>query len=128
MNGCNGTRQRKGLTFAELLAAMVFVAIVIPVIVRGLTLANRAGAVSEKKRVAVQLADRLLTEMIVTGQWRTSQSTGDFGQAWPGFRWSLDGQGWGEDTMREVSVEVFFEVQGREYSVCLSTLAEETEE
>jgi len=104
---------------------MVFVAIVIPAIVQGLTLANRAGAVAERQRLAVQLADRLLSELIVTNSWRTSESEGDFGESWPGFRWTLTDQPWSEDDMVELSVEVFFEVQGREHSVYLTTLVEE---
>lgn len=115
-------------TFAELLAAMVFMAIVIPVAVQALIISNRAGAVAEHKRVAVQLADRLLTEMVVTDDWRTSEREGDFGEDWPAYRWVLDDAVWDQDTMQVVTVEVFFEIQGREYSVALSTLVDETEE
>jgi len=118
----------RGFTFAELLAAMVFVAIVIPVAVHGLTIANRAGVVADRKRVAAQLADRLLTEIIVTDDWRDGNRQGDFGEQRPGYRWIIDNDAWEEDAMRMVSVEVFFEVQGREYSIRLTTLVEETVE
>jgi len=127
MNRRVRTAQPRAFTFAELLAAMVFVAIVIPVIVQGLTIANRAGVVAERQRVAVQLADRLLSELVVTDAWRTSEPSGDFGEAWPDFRWTLSDQPWSEDAMRELSVEVFFQAQGREYSVRLTTLVEEEE-
>ena len=60
---------KRGFTLAETLAAMLFMAIVIPVAVRGVMLANRAGVVAERKRVAAELADRLLVETIVTQQW-----------------------------------------------------------
>jgi len=112
----------------EVLAAMVFMAIVIPAAVRALTVANRAGVVADHKRVAAHLADSLLNELSVTGNWRNGNQTGDFGTGWPGYRWAVRSDSWEEDAMRVVSVDVFFEVQGMEYSVCLSTLAEETEE
>jgi len=112
----------------EVLAAMVFMAIVIPAAVHALTVANRAGLVAGHKRVAVQLADKLLSEISVTGDWRQGDQTGDFGEGWPGYRWAVRSEAWSVDTMQVVSVDVFFEVQGREHSVRLSTLAEETEQ
>ena len=119
----------RAFTFVELLAAMVFMAIVIPAAIQGLIIANRAGVVAAHKREAAQLADRLLTEIVVTDEWQTTQRTGDFGDEWPGYRWVVDDVAWEEDSMRLLTVEVFFEAQGQEYSVRLSTLvAEEQEE
>jgi len=117
-----------GFTLVEALAAMLFVAIVIPVIVHGLTVANRAGVMAERKRVAAQLADRLLTELVITEAWRDGEEEGDFGDDWPAYRWFTGTDAWQEDTMREVFVEVAFDVQGKEYNVRLSTLVEEAEE
>jgi hypothetical protein len=124
---CRSRRRALAFTFAELLAAMVFVAVVIPVAVKAIALANRAGVLAERSRIAVELADRVLTEMTVTDEWRQASRQGDFGEEWPGFRWVLDDTVWDEDMMRVISVEVFFDVQGREYSVRLSTLAPEEE-
>ena len=119
----------RGFTLAETLAAMVFVAILVPVAIEGVQIASRAGVVADRKRVAAQLADRLLSEMAVTEDWRYGNDEGDFEEDAPGgYRWVLETGAWEKDTMRTLSVEVFFIVQGREYSVRLSTLAEETEE
>ena len=125
---CRSRKRRKAFTFAELLAAMVFVAIVIPVTVRAITVANRSAVAAERKRVAVELAESLLTQMIVTEDWRQSTRSGDFGEEWPGYTWALDDAVWEEDTMRVVSIAVLYEVQGRQYRVVLSTLANEEEE
>ena len=122
------SRGNRGFTFVETLAAMLFMAIVIPVAVRGVMLANRAGIVAERTRVAAQLADSLLTETVVTEGWRDGDQEGDFGEEWSGYRWVLKDGAWDEDTMRVVSVEVLFEVQDAEYKVRLSTLVEETDE
>jgi hypothetical protein len=122
------SRGNRGFTFVETLAAMLFMAIVIPVAVRGVMLANRAGIVAERTRVAAQLADSLLTETVVTEGWRDGEQEGDFGEEWSGYRWVLKDGAWDEDTMRVISVEVLFEVQDAEYAVRLSTLVEETDE
>ena len=115
----------RGFTLVEMLAAMLFVAIVIPAAARGLILANRAGVVAERTRVAAELADYLLTEAIVTESWMDGYQEGDFGEEWPEYRWVLEDDSWDEDTMRVVSVEVLFNVQETEYEVRLSTLVEE---
>ena len=122
------TARAPGFTFVEMLAAMVFVAIVIPVAIQGLTVANRAGVLADRKRVAGQLADRILTELIITDEWKYENDEGDFGEEWPGYRWILEEEAWGEDTMRLVTIRVLFYVQDREYSVRMSTLVEETAE
>lgn len=117
----------RGFTFAETLAAMLFMAIVVPVMVQGMTVANRVGIAAERQREAVELADRLLTELVLTDEWRDSERDGDFGEDWPGYRWVLSDDTWEADTMRVVSVQVFFKVQGRELSIELTTLADEAE-
>lgn len=112
-----------GFTLAEVLAALVIMAIVLPVAVEGLRIANRAGVVAHRKGVAVQLADSLLNELVVTGEWQYSAQDGDFGTEWNGYRWRLRNQNWGSDAMQMLTLEVFYQVQDREYSVRLSTLA-----
>lgn len=117
--------RRRGFTFAEVLAATVFMGVLIPVTMQGLQVANHAAVVATRKRVAAQLADRMLTEAIVTGEWRDGAQQGDFGEDWPGYRWVLASTAWDEDALQIVAVEVFYPAQGREHSVWLSTLAEE---
>jgi len=127
---CRAKRQRpnEGFTFVEILAAMLFMAIVIPVAVQGLSIATRTGVVAERSRTATQLADRLLTELVVTDEWRSSEPEGDFGEEWPRFRWAIEDTAWEEDTMRKITATVAYDVQGKEYTVQLSTLVDETEE
>jgi type II secretory pathway pseudopilin PulG len=104
------------------LAAMVIMAIVIPVAIEGLRIGSRAGVVAQRKGVAVQLADGLLNELVVTGQWQDSAQSGDFGDRHDGYRWRLVNETWGKDSMRLITIEVLYEVQSQEYSVLLSTL------
>jgi type II secretory pathway pseudopilin PulG len=126
--GAGNWRQRQGgFTFAELLAAMVFMAILIPVVIQGVALANRASVVAERKTVAAQLAENKLNEIVLTRAWESPEKSGDFGEDWPAFRWVLTQSAWREDSMLELTVEVVFEVQGREHRVNLTTLVDETE-
>lgn len=118
-------KREPGFTLIEVLTAMLFMAVVIPVAVRAMTISNRSGIVAERKRVAMRLADTILTESVLTESWRDGEVQGDFEGEWPGYSWVIEDDVWEEDTMRVITAEVFFEVQGREYSVRISTLVEE---
>ena len=116
-----------GFTLVEVLAAMLFMAIVLPAICQAMATAIRASAVAERSREAAQLADRVLNESVVTGDWEQGDQSGDFAPDHPGYSWKLTTTGWTEDTMTMVTVKVTFTVQGRESSVSLSTLVPESE-
>ena len=58
---------------------------------------------AERSRTATQRADRLLTELVVTDEWRNSEREGEFGEEWPKFRWTIEDTAWEEDTMRIIT-------------------------
>ncbi len=120
-------RRNGGFALAEVLAAMVFLAVLLPVVVEAMSVASRCGTVAERKREATQLADRLLTEMVVTGDWRNGNQSGDFLPDAPGYTWALTTDGWPEDAMGLITVEVTFVVRGQESVVQLSTLVPEVD-
>ena len=119
-------RQRAGFTLAEVLAALVFMAIVIPVAVQGLRVANLSGQVAERKSVAARVAERLLNELIVTQQWKESTQGGTVQEDHHEYRWQLRNEAWSKDTLRQVSIQVTFAVQGQDYDVNLTTLVDNT--
>jgi type II secretory pathway pseudopilin PulG len=112
-----------GFTLAEVLAALLFMAIVIPVAVQGLRISSRAGSLAERKREAVRVAEKILNESIVTTNWNKSATSGTITEADRDYRWTLRTESWTESTMQLLSVEVTFPVQGEDYAVQLSTLA-----
>ncbi len=110
-------------TLAEVLAALLFMAIVIPVALQALRVAGRAGALAERKREAARVAERILNESVVTTNWNKSALSGTIMEADREYKWQLRTESWTESDMRLLSVEVDFPVQGEEYSVRMSTLA-----
>jgi type II secretory pathway pseudopilin PulG len=117
---------RSAFTFVEVLAALAFLGILIPVIVSALTLANRAAVIAERTSIATQLAENQLNELTVANAWSTAESRGDFAPEWPGYRWELTRAAWESGAMTELTMTVFFPVQGREHETRLSTLVNET--
>lgn len=114
-----------GFTFAEILASMVFVALVIPTALYGISLANRAGTIADRTTEATRLADAMLHEILLTGQWEYGSDKGDFGEERPMYRWVLTTENWDVDDMKIVTVLVYFEVQQQTYNVRLSTLVDD---
>ena len=118
---------RRGFTFPEVLAAMLFMAIVIPVTVRGVSLANRMGVMAERKRVAAELASLKLNEVFLDDSWREGNKEGNYDDtgdaALSQYRWTLEITPWTDDVMRLIVVKVFYKVQNVEYSVSLGTIA-----
>jgi Tfp pilus assembly protein PilV len=121
-------KRQTGFTFAEVLAAMVFVAIVVPTALHGIALASRAETIADRKTNASMLAERTLREIVLMEQWKSGQTQGDYGTDWPGYHWKLLSETWQRDSMRLITIFVFFDVQDREYDVRLSTLVDESEE
>jgi type II secretory pathway pseudopilin PulG len=126
-NGSGALRSTGGFTLAEVLAALLFMAIVIPVAVGGLRVANRAGQVGARKAAAARVAERVLNEQIVTGLWKSSAQTGTAKDGVFEYRWTVKAENWEKETLRLVTVQVTFTVQGEDYDLNLSTVADSTE-
>lgn len=116
----------RGFTLAEVLAAMLVLAIVIPVALQGLTVASRAGLVGTRKAAAMHVAERVLNEQFVTGQLSQSRASGSITEDDVTYPWTLETSTWPQDTMTKVTVHVEFTVQGTQYEVSASTLVSAT--
>ncbi len=111
------------------MAAMLFLAVVIPVAVEVLHVASLAGEVAARKSRAVRVADRILNESIVTTNWGNGLQSGTVTEGMLDFQWKLTSRNWPQDPqaqMEWLTAEVTFSAQGKDYSVKLSTLASST--
>src|SRR5476651_798293 len=111
-----------GFTLVEVLAALLFLAIVIPTAVQALHVASLSGEVAIRKGVAARVADRVLNESIVMTNW---SGNGTVTEGAIDYRWTLTSQTWPADAMQLLTVEVKYPAQGKDYSVKLSTLADQ---
>jgi type II secretory pathway pseudopilin PulG len=116
-------KSQAAFTLAEVLAALMFMAIVIPVAVEALRTASLAGEVAVRKNAAARIADRVLNESIVTTNWTGGTQSGTVTEGVTPFQWTLKSQVTPDNTMEQLTAEVKFPAQGRDYSVTMSTLA-----
>jgi len=117
-------RRRRGFTLAEVLAALLLMAILIPVTMHGVTVASRAGTLGQRKAAAMRIAERVLEEQIVTGLFDTA--SGNVVDGDTTYPWTMTNEPWTEDTMNVLTVRVSFDVQGITYDVAASTLFDPT--
>jgi type II secretory pathway component PulJ len=121
-----------GFTLAEVLAALLFMAIVIPAAIEGMHIASLAGTVAERKAQAGRVAQRLLAETLSTTNSNQSVQTGTVVERQRQFRWTMQSEPWSQDpnqnVMRLLSVEVTFTAQNRDYSVRMSTLVDSSQQ
>jgi hypothetical protein len=121
----DASRRARAFTLAEVLAALVFMAIVIPGAIEGLRLANLAGQVGERKAVAARIAERVLNELVITRQWRSGSQSGQMEEGPIPYRWTMRTEPWNQqNVLRLLTVQVTYPVQGKEYDVRLSTVVD----
>ena len=121
-------RSTAGFTLAEVLAALLFMAIVIPAAIEGMHIASLAGTVAERKGEAARVAQRLLAENLVTTNSSQSVQSGTLTEGQRQFNYTMRSDPWSQDpsqnVIRQLSVEVKFTAQNRDYSVRMSTLVD----
>lgn len=117
-------RARAAFTLAEVLAALLFMAIVIPVALNGLRIASLAAQVGERKTVAARVAERVLNEQTlpVVATTGGNSTSGSITEGPYEYRWTVQSTPWTEGTLQLMTVKVTYQVQGRDYEVTISTL------
>jgi len=111
-------------TLAEVLAALMFLAIVIPAAVEALHISSLAGELAARKGAAARVADSILNQSLITTNWNRGTQSGTVTEGHLDFRWTLSTENWQPDRMQVVTAEVKFSAKGHDYSVKLSTLAD----
>lgn len=117
-------RRVNAFTLVEVLAALTLAAIILPVAMRGISLATTAAGDARRRLEAAALAESKLTDLLVTGEWQTADLSGDCGPDWPGYTWKAEVGDWGgEAALRQITVRVDWIARSRARSVTLTTLA-----
>ena len=110
-------------------------AIVLPVALRGITLALAMGSSTTRRTEATLLVQSKLAELVATGAWQDSDLEGDFSQTPSGetlttsqdegtttFSWAATAEDWLDQSVKELTVRVMWESRGAQSEVVLTTL------
>ncbi|MFC1494451.1 type II secretion system protein [Thermodesulfobacteriota bacterium] len=114
----------RGFTLLEILATFVLVAIIIPVAMEGISLSTKMASNSKHKIVAGALAEKKLTEILITRDWVNGDQKGNFGVDYNDYDWRFEVLDWeGEELIRQIDLYVEWVSSGKNRSVVISTLA-----
>ncbi|MGB0582626.1 MAG: type II secretion system protein [Limisphaerales bacterium] len=119
--------RKRAFTFAEVLAAMFFMGLVIPVAMQAIKISSDAGSMAKRKSVAVQLGDALLQELAITDTWRSGNQSGQFEAPYENYQWQIRNETWHQQGMTQLSLKVEYKVRERAHTIVLTTLVPEEE-
>lgn len=115
-------RAARAFTLIEVLATVLLLAIVLPVVMHGISLATSAASTSKHRGDAYGLCESKLNELLATGQWQYGNLSGDFSPDAPNYRWSAEVSDWTEPNVEQLDVHVKWNARNAEQVVTLSTL------
>lgn len=121
-------RRRRGFTLVEALVTLMLMAVVLPLVMRGISTAAQLGSLADRRSQAAALADTRLTEAILAGDWEEGDQAGEFdpevyGSDADDFQWYLLVDDWnGLTSHTEVTVVVTWHQRGEEQAVSMATV------
>lgn len=121
LNHRPSSRPQHAFTLVEVLAALVLVGVVLPVAMRGVSLAMHEAQHARHIAEAGQLAQLKLNEFLAERDASLFNSQGDFGDQFPDYRWASTGL-IRDGSSYDVSVTVFWKTSSQEQSLMLATV------
>jgi prepilin-type N-terminal cleavage/methylation domain-containing protein len=115
----------RGFTLVEVLAALLMMAIIVPIALEGMGVVSRAAGRGQQKAALMRVAERILNEqlaVVAAGQPIPTSGGGTEVDGATQYRWSMATTAWPQDTMTQMTVTVGCTVEGRPYEMSLSTL------
>jgi prepilin-type N-terminal cleavage/methylation domain-containing protein len=113
---------RAAFTLVEVLATLALIGIVIPVSMRGVSLALQAASHAKHQAAGATLAESKVSEMVAQGDWSFGAGSGDFGTDWPGYQWTCTTANPDPNVnVTEVTVTVTWTERGQQRDVSVAT-------
>jgi type II secretory pathway pseudopilin PulG len=111
----------------EVLAALVLMALVLPTVMEGITMASSLADMGRRRTEAAGLAQTYLANAVASQTWENGNLSGDCGPDWPGFSWEANVAPWPGDTagagLSEIDLTVTYNGNvRRKVAVTVSTL------
>ena len=116
----------RGFTLVEVLATLVLIGIILPIAMRGVTLAMQAAATARRTAEATALAESKLNELVVDGTWASGTLSGDFSPEQPEYTWQCltATRDYG---LTEIAVRVAWLDRGQPRQLTVATLASQAQ-
>jgi len=119
--------QRRGFTLLEVLAALVLIGVVLPAVMKGISITAILASDTGRKYEALNLAESKLAEILLTGDWANGSDGGNFEPDFEGYEWTMETSNWTQAGLEQVEVAVLWQERGRLHEIRLTTLVNESE-
>jgi prepilin-type N-terminal cleavage/methylation domain-containing protein len=119
-------RSRRGFTLIEILATLLLLGIVMPVAMRGISIALASADHARHVSEAATLAETKLNDLLTQGVSSASGLTGDFSPDHPEYQWSYQSAP-RDYSVNEVQLRVTWMERGQPRTFDLSTLSYDTQ-
>lgn len=116
-----------GFTLIEILATISMIALIIPVAMKGISIATALASDSKSSMQATNLAENRLAEILLDEEWQSSEKSGKFSDEYSSYSWQMDTSELAESNLKQVNVKVLWTHRGQERSITLSTLVYDAE-
>lgn len=124
----NATRKKKkivakGFTLLEILAALLLIGLILPTVMKGISMVSILASDSDHQYEALDLAETKLAEVLLEQSWQGSSSiSGRFENEYEDYEWIVDASDWIEASVKQVDVFVCWQQRNRQRELRLSTL------
>lgn len=106
------TNRARGFTLVEALAALMLVAIVLPLVMRGITTSAQAASQADRRETAMMLAQSQMEEAVLAQAWQFGDTEGVFeevhGPEAERYTWELTISDWLSTDFRELTITVYW--------------------
>ena len=106
----------------EVLATMVLIGLILPVAMKGISIATALTSDTLRKQQAVALAESRLDEILLEQDWKNGAQAGTFEPDFPDYAWTLDTVTRPEPGLTEVDLTVTWSHRGHQKNIDLATL------
>jgi hypothetical protein len=106
----------------EVLITILMIALIIPIAMKGISIATSVSSDSKRKLEATILAENRMAEILIGKEWHNNSESGNFSNEYSQYRWQMNTSDWGEDRLKQIALKVSWEQHGREKNVTLYTL------
>jgi prepilin-type N-terminal cleavage/methylation domain-containing protein len=118
---------RRGFTLIEVLATLMLMAIVLPSVMKGITLAGAAADMARHRTEAAGLAQSQMAQILAAQTWENGDQSGDFAPDWPDYHWQSTVVPWTGDStgagLQQIDLTVTWTSRSKQNSVTLTALA-----
>lgn len=117
------TKHNTAFTLIEALVALAMLAVILPIVMQGISLAIGLSSQARQQAEAANLARMKLDELVATHEWSDGSALqGNFGETWPAYQWSAAVNTWQDGTMSELDVQVTWTARQKQRSITMATL------